>query len=55
MPVWVDFLFIAFLEDSLADYNKVVELDPKHLEANQAIRRLPPKVTRTNNCNYSNY
>jgi len=36
------------LEDSLADYNKVVELDPKHLEANQAIRRLPPKIEARN-------
>ena len=32
------------LDESLADYQKAVELDPIHVEANQALRRLPPKV-----------
>lgn len=36
------------LDESLADYQKAVELDPKHVEANQALRRLPPKIEERN-------
>lgn len=36
------------LEESLADYTKVLELDPIHTEANRAIRRLPPKIEERN-------
>ncbi|CAK1556025.1 unnamed protein product [Leptosia nina] len=36
------------LDESLADYKKVLELDPKHKEALEASVRLPPKIEERN-------
>ena len=38
------FQLCLLLDESLEDYKKVIELDPRHPEANHAIRRLPGKV-----------
>ena len=36
------------LEDALKDFQSVVEIDPRHFEANAAVRRLPPKIEEKN-------
>ena len=36
------------LEDALKDFQAIVEKDARHLEANQAIRRLPAKIEERN-------
>jgi len=36
------------LDEALKDYQAVIQLDPKHLEANRAIRRLPGKIEERN-------
>lgn len=36
------------LEDALKDYQTVLELDQRHLEANKAVRRLPGKIEERN-------
>lgn len=36
------------LDESLADYNKLLELDPSHKDALQAQIRLPPKINERN-------
>ena len=35
-------------DESLADYKSVLELDPRHLEANRAARRLPATIEQRN-------
>ncbi|CAG5076466.1 Similar to TTC1: Tetratricopeptide repeat protein 1 (Homo sapiens) [Cotesia congregata] len=36
------------LDQSLADYKKILELDPGHSEAHHAVRRLPPLIEEKN-------
>lgn len=36
------------LDESLADYNKILEFDPNHAEARKAIARLPPLIEERN-------
>ncbi|KAL4714764.1 hypothetical protein ACJJTC_002623 [Scirpophaga incertulas] len=36
------------LDESLADYKKVLELDPSHQDAKQALMRLPPLIEQKN-------
>lgn len=36
------------LDESLEDYKKVIELDPKNTEAQQALSRLPPLINERN-------
>jgi len=36
------------LDESLADYQLILKLDPRHVEANRAVRRLPPKIEERN-------
>jgi len=36
------------LDDALADFKKILELDPSHSEANHAVRRLPPLIEAAN-------
>lgn len=36
------------LEESLADYNKIIELDPGNKDANEARVRLPPIINEKN-------
>jgi len=36
------------LDESLEDYKKVLELNPRHVEANRAVKRLPPKIEERN-------
>lgn len=36
------------LDESLADYQLVLQLDPVNVEANKAVRRLPPKIEERN-------
>lgn len=36
------------LDEALADYQKVLQVDPQHLEANRAVRRLPAKIEERN-------
>jgi len=36
------------LDEALKDFQAVLELDPKHVEANKAIRRLPGKIEERN-------
>ncbi|XP_034936808.1 tetratricopeptide repeat protein 1 [Chelonus insularis] len=36
------------LDESLADYKKILEFDPAHSEANYAVRRLPPLIEQKN-------
>ena len=35
-------------DEALADYQKVLLVDPKHVEANRAVRRLPAKIEERN-------
>ena len=35
-------------DEALADYQKVLEFDPRHVEANRAVRRLPAKIEERN-------
>ncbi|RVE41213.1 hypothetical protein evm_014135 [Chilo suppressalis] len=36
------------LDESLADYKKILELDPSHQEARKATHRLPPLIEEKN-------
>ncbi|KAK0183217.1 hypothetical protein PV327_001278 [Microctonus hyperodae] len=36
------------LDESLADFKKILELDPRHSDANHAVRRLPPIIQERN-------
>jgi len=36
------------LDEALKDYQAVVELEPRHVEANRAVRRLPAKIEERN-------
>ena len=35
-------------DEALKDFQSVLELDPRHVEANKAIRRLPGKIEERN-------
>lgn len=39
---------IEKFDESLADYQKIIEIDPSYAEARQALIRLPPKIEERN-------
>ena len=43
-----NFKYVWFSDDALKDFQSVLELDPRHVEANKAIRRLPGKIEERN-------